>query len=378
MNKKQKEIIKKIIYSFLNIFKKQYIVSQVHQVPNRTEIIDNAVLNISQHQTEYLKYQKLFPYSTSKINKSDIVFIHYYKNVYVDLDNGIALNNDLEIIKESKKNSSNLVGTYLNKISNYKILDDNCTIIINGALNAQYFHVWFDSLIKLYYLKNISIKPTIVIWSKVPKIYKDVIYCFSNDFKIIEVSERFIKVKEYAIIKNLYWAKHAPYFSTSMRDYFVKKLLVDYQTEKTFPDKIYIARKTRPIQNSIEVEKIFANNGYCIIFLEDLTIFEQAKLFNTASIIAGFHGAGFANLIFSSNKLIVVELQNYAVVPTYYFISQQLNLKYYYILPNEFNYDNIYDPYLESKKYYQQKLVNVSFKPELVIDLLKKIEQSQE
>jgi capsular polysaccharide biosynthesis protein len=374
MNKKQKEIIKKIIFSFLNIFKKKYIVSHVHLAPNRTEIIENAKLKIENHQSEYLKYQKLFPYSETEINRVDSVDIQYYENVYVDLENGIALNNDLKIIQESKKYSSINVGTYLEKIKKYKVIEDECIVVINGALNAQYFHIWFDSLIKLYYLSQFkSIKPTIVLIDKVPKIYRDVIYTFNDTFKIIEVSERFIKVKEYIIIKNLYWSKHAPYFTPRMRDFFVQKLLSDNQTEKTFPDKIYIARKTRPIQNSIEIEKIFANNGYHIVFLEDLTIFEQAKLFNSATIIAGLHGAGFTNLIFASSKLKVLELQNYAVVPTYYFISQQLGLDYYYLLPKEYNFDLIKDPYTESRLFYKQKLTEISFDTIKLLQILEKI-----
>jgi len=375
MNKKQKEIVKKVIFSFLNIFKNKYIVSNVHQVPNRTEILENAELSINHHQTEYLKHQKLFPYSKSNIKKTNTVDVLYYKNVYVDLDNGIALNNNLEIIQESKKYTSMKVSTYLENISCYKVIEDDCVVVINGALNAQYFHIWFDSLIKLYYLNQIKgLKPTIVLWNKIPKIYKEVIYAFNDIFDILEVSERFIKVKEYAIIKNLFWAKHAPYITPKIRDFFVQKLVHERHVNKIFQSKIYIARKTRPILNSAEIENILKINGYHKVYLEDLTIFEQAKLFNTVSVVCGLHGAGFANLIFASDCLKVVEFQNYAVVPTYYFISQQLNLSYNYLLPNEFNYDDICDPYSESKKYYNQKLINVSFNLEKIDNLIKQIE----
>lgn len=375
INKKYKQIFKKLIFSFLNIFKKEYVVSHVHQSPYQKVVIENASLNIAYVQTEYLKYQKVFPYSNKEIKVTGSVNLNYYKDVYVDLDNGIALNDDLKIIQESKKYPSLNVGTYLEKISGCNVIDDECVVVINGALNAQYFHIWFDSLIKLYYLNQINgLKPTIVVWDRVPKIYKDVIYSFDDVFKIITVSERFIKVKEYLIIKNLYWAKHAPYFTIKIRDFFVQKLVTDRQLKTTFPSKIYIARKTRPILNASEIETIFKKNGYHVFYLEDLTIFEQAKLFNTVSVVAGLHGAGFANLIFASDKLKVVELQNYAVIPTYYFISKQLNLEYYYVLPDEFQYDKISNPYSESRAFYEQKLINVSFNPESVEYVLKQIE----
>ncbi len=370
INKRQKVTVKRIIFYCLNFFKKTYIVSHTNQSPNRTEIIEHAVLNIPQDQLEYLKYQKLFPYFDEAVYKEGKIVISYFSDVFVDLDNGIGLSENLEIIQETKKYPTIKNATYLSKISNYTEINDEYVIVINGALNAQYFHIWFDSLIKLYYLNQLENKPVIVLWDKTPQIYKDVIYSFNDIFKINEVTTRFIKVKNYGIIKNLYWAKHAPYFSPKIRDFLAAKLV---KQQYEFPKKVYIKRKTRPIINAEEIEKIFTEKGFEMIYLEDLNIFEQAELFHNADVVAGLHGAGFTNLIFASPKLKIIELQNFAIVTTYYFISKQLDLDYHYVLPNEYDYDAIHNPYSENKLFYKQKLTDVSFDGNKVKQVLEKI-----
>lgn len=374
MKKKVKEQFKFIIYNFLNFFKKSYIVSSISQPSQDIQCVEKIHLNIKSDQSDYLKHQKLFPYSLGDILMSKNIEVYYYQNVFVDMSNAIAVNSNFEVILESKKYPQMREETLLSKLSSYENFEDDVVFLVNTALNAQYFHIWFDGLVKLYYINKISnFNPVIVISNSSPLIYKQVLGCFKDIFKIVETDFRFIKVKKYGIVKVGYWAKHAPYFSISIRDFFLSRMLKVSKGKIKYSDKFYIKRKTRSILNSKEIEDELVKRGFELIFLEELDIFDQVSLFNNAKFIIGLHGAGLTNLIFSNPKTKVLELQNYAIVTTYYFLAQQLNLEYDFVLPNEFDFDAICDPYSDDRGFYKQKLKDVSFNLEKIknsIDLM--------
>ena len=87
---------------------------------------------------------------------------------------------------------------------------------------------------------------------------------------------------------------------------------------RNFPKKIYIDRSDsisntkalRSITNEDEVKNIVQEFGFKILTLSNYTFTEQAKLFSEASIIAGLHGAGFANFCFCEPGTKVIELKS--------------------------------------------------------------------
>ena len=79
---------------------------------------------------------------------------------------------------------------------------------------------------------------------------------------------------------------------------------------KTF-DRIYVSRskaKNRKIVNNDEVETIFMNNGFEVLNFEDYSFFEQVYLMKHCKILAGVHGAGFANIAFMPENSSLFEL----------------------------------------------------------------------
>jgi hypothetical protein len=74
---------------------------------------------------------------------------------------------------------------------------------------------------------------------------------------------------------------------------------------------VYISRKnarTRRVEQEDEVQKILVSLGFKIYYLETMTFEEQIKLFRSAEIIVGAHGAGLAHLIFCESQTYVVEI----------------------------------------------------------------------
>jgi len=77
-----------------------------------------------------------------------------------------------------------------------------------------------------------------------------------------------------------------------------------------FSPRIYISRAKasgRRVINEQQVLSFLLPLGFVSYSLEDLSFSEQVKLFSTAEVIIGPHGAGFTNIIFSPHKLIFIE-----------------------------------------------------------------------
>lgn len=374
----QKQIkikLKKILYPLLNILSKKYIVKRINQSPNKSILVTEASL-VLEENIEYLKYQKLIPYNGVSQKFEKDINVHFYSNVFIDLNTGVLINSDKDIIRESLKNEYR-TDTDLSKLTTYFDIDQGLVSVINPHLNVGYFHIWFDGLIKLYYLSLLKDKVTIVISKNAPAIYHQVLREYKDIFSILTVeNHRYVKVKEACFVRHIYWAKHAPYFSDKISDFF-KSRIIGLSTNSTLEahDRIFVKRKNsiRNIINDNEVEQLFLSFGFKVISFEDYNVFDQAYIVNKAKVIAGIHGAAFTNLIFANPDLTIIELQNHAIVTSFYFMSYQTNLKYHPIFSLTTNIDEIKDPYKEREEFYSQKLEPVMYDTKEIKSVLEKI-----
>lgn len=97
---------------------------------------------------------------------------------------------------------------------------------------------------------------------------------------------------------------------------------------------IIISRKKascRRVINEDELNRSLAKMGFISYVLEDLDFPTQVKLFAGAKIIVGPHGAGFSNMIFSQNPIILEVL---GPTPNYFFytLSKGLGFKHGFLL----------------------------------------------
>ena len=100
--------------------------------------------------------------------------------------------------------------------------------------------------------------------------------------------------------------------------------------------KLYISRARAPLRriaNEEQVAVVFERHGYDRIFLEDLPLKEQVRLVGSASVLAGNHGAGLANMTWMLPGTTVLELrlrddrQNNC----YFSLASALDVKYRYL-----------------------------------------------
>lgn len=382
LSKQIKIKIKKILYPFFNIFSKKYIVKRVNQLPNKSICVTQASLTLIE-DIDYLRHQKLIDYNGSPKQLEAEINVYFYNDVYIDLYTGFLINKNKDLIFETIKAPHKQNPTDLANITNFTEINESLVAVINPYHNARYFHIWFDGLIKLYYLSKLKNRKVSIVYSQsLPKIYNEIFNLFKDDFNFLLVeNSRFIKVKEACFVRNNYWCKHGPYISPSIRKYFTDKMFDNPEVHNLFEkkyDRVYIKRKenSRTIINNDEIENIFKEYGFEIISFEDYNLVEQAYIVNNCTIIAGLHGAGFTNLIFSNDKLIVIELQNYAIVPTFFFLSYQLNLKYFPVFSTNSQTDIIKDPYKQRKEFFRQKLLPTNYNINEIIRILEVITNS--
>lgn len=69
-----------------------------------------------------------------------------------------------------------------------------------------------------------------------------------------------------------------------------------------------VGARTRRLVNEVAIVDALRPLGFCPVLLDGLGIREQADLFAGAEVIAGPHGAGFANAVFSAPGTALVEI----------------------------------------------------------------------
>lgn len=96
--------------------------------------------------------------------------------------------------------------------------------------------------------------------------------------------------------------------------------------------RIYISRQRttrgRRVLNSEAVEDVFRARGFEVHVLEEYSFARQVSLFCEADIIAGPHGAGLTNMIFSDNPLIIELLPETVLRPHFYFLAHMMDFAY--------------------------------------------------
>jgi capsular polysaccharide biosynthesis protein len=114
------------------------------------------------------------------------------------------------------------------------------------------------------------------------------------------------------------------------------RLLPATAPTQSSPERIYISREgaqSRRLVNEPRLLEVLARYGFTPVRLETMSFTEQVRLFQSAKCIVAPHGAGLANLVFCEPDASVVEiLPSEHTNLCYWLLSQQVSLKYYYVL----------------------------------------------
>jgi len=106
---------------------------------------------------------------------------------------------------------------------------------------------------------------------------------------------------------------------------------------------------------------------FTLVYLEELSVFEQAQMFNAAQVIVGPHGSGFANLIFARPGTPVIEIDHYHVDA----IKQRSCFKKFAALTN-CKYIPFYADHVREKELEEDMSIELSAFEKIVTQVLSK------
>ena len=127
----------------------------------------------------------------------------------------------------------------------------------------------------------------------------------------------------------------------------VKKIYKPFVSMEVFPEvykllegpkapgrKVFLNRKSfyqRNIKNIKSIEAILSENGFEMVYAEDLSYEQQVHLFREVKYFVGIHGAGLTNLLHSKiEELRVLEIFSESLVhASFYRFLEILQIKYY-------------------------------------------------
>ena len=227
--------------------------------------------------------------------------------------------------------------------------DENIAFLSVRWGNGGYFHWMFDVVSRLDLVQKISDRGEMKIdkfaFTHCPNQYQ--IDCLnalgiSADRILESFDYPHIKAKQ-IIVPNL----TQEFGISEWKCHYLKRAFINPKLRREVPGykRIYIDRnraRYRKAINNEAVVKLLEKYGFKRIYLETLSVVEQAHYFNAAEVVVAPHGAGLTNLAFCESKTKVIEIFSPGyITPLYWFLSNICRLEHYYIfgdrLPDDDN-----------------------------------------
>jgi len=136
---------------------------------------------------------------------------------------------------------------------------------------------------------------------------------------------------------------HHPSDYQWLRDSVIENTTTDFESER-----IYISREDasyRRVINEDEIIEDLSERGFKICKFAEMSFREQVRSVADAEMIVGPHGAGFVNMVFSKEPVIVEIVPSAFQKPSIYALSRILGYDYDYVIAEatEPNLDAMYD-----------------------------------
>lgn len=84
-----------------------------------------------------------------------------------------------------------------------------------------------------------------------------------------------------------------------------------------------------------ETELLFARNSFDVVFFEELSLMDQISIIKNAQVIAGFHGAGLANIVWSKHKCKVIEISESRITSHFEHLASICKHEYRFVKASE-------------------------------------------
>jgi hypothetical protein len=282
------------------------------------------------------------------------------------LNNSYCITNREEIYTSQKnviseftsQNKNPMVGKSKIYFTKFKVLNINANVahLSMSGLENNYYHFLTECLSRYFLIEKSKFKPDFYVISNHLNFQQEYLKLLGiNENRIISTNQNLLIYAKKLIVPDFInnWDKiyYRGYLS-------YQKIWVPSWLSKCYNDTllgnlpkpsrnkfIYISRQKalyRKFVNQVEVENLLKELGFETYFLEEMTVVDQIKLFSSASIVFGIHGAGLANLYFAGKQVKFFELY-----PEFYHDSSfrilaiSLNLEYSFMIAESNTMNNV-------------------------------------
>ncbi len=190
--------------------------------------------------------------------------------------------------------------------------------ILTNPWSNNFWHWTVDTLTQLegveYYQQQTGIKPKLIVESNLRSWQRDSLKLLGyNEDDLIIWQDFRLTVNKLIVpsFRRSYEEIHGE-ISVTACQWLKEKMLSNIAKSKSdytsFSPKVFISRSKalgRRIANENEVIEALKPLGFATYILEEMSYFEQVKLFAQAQVIVAPHGAGLTNLIFADNPTIL-------------------------------------------------------------------------
>lgn len=204
-------------------------------------------------------------------------------------------------------------------------------LLATDSESAGHFHWFTEVLPRLLCVKEIAEEFVLMLPNKpyIREIALDSLKISNLNFEDILL----MKESELYRVKNLYYiskiSRTGQIYDDLMRE--INSLFIS--NKEKGEGKIYISRQKaqfRKILNENEFTEMLKNNGFEILYGEDLSLAEQIDIFSSCETLLGIHGAGLTNCLFMNPPSNLIEIRKNEVNVGYWFLADSLNHNYYY------------------------------------------------
>jgi len=224
-----------------------------------------------------------------------------------------------------------------------------------NKLSNNYYHWTTESLTRLAMLAEYSNENyadySIVIAADSPAFVKEsLVSLFKvSPEKIITWKNDEIGTAEKCILLSYPFARTPETVMTNVYNLPLYRLLnsislKNIPSQSTDAEYIIISRKfvrQRKLADDEKILQAFPHIPFRIIYTEKMSYIEQVTAFRNAKIIIGPHGAGLINLVYVTQKPLVIELfpttRKIRDAGAYHQVARALNIDYYLLVKEPFN-----------------------------------------
>ncbi|MFT4095349.1 MAG: glycosyltransferase family 61 protein [Niabella sp.] len=226
--------------------------------------------------------------------------------------------------------------SFINLKKKKEVKKVNKLISLRDTGEENYFHFYNDVLAKLFFLEENGFRLSayhVLITEKLAQ--KPFFSFYKENHPQLKNINWLVQGNDYITADEIVFAKPETHRMDLLPKLVAPFKLKAAQQKEEGNKKIFLSRSSkrlRFIENMNELEPLLNQYGFNIADADDLMLTEQITLFGKLIYLIGIHGAGFANLLYSDNIEVLIEIFPPATeqwLPFHYgLMAKQMGIRY--------------------------------------------------